>query len=116
MPFICRKYLALTRLSNLGIRIETGRFERPRLEANQRFCPACNDREKVEDEFHLFFQCLTYSEMRTTWLNKLKLPENFHDAEASEKLKIVLNEADNVKITGQFIIDAFNYRSKIVKK
>ena len=29
MPFICHKYLALTRLSNLSIRIETGRFERP---------------------------------------------------------------------------------------
>ena len=29
MSFICRNYLALTRLSNLAIRIETGRFERP---------------------------------------------------------------------------------------
>jgi hypothetical protein len=46
----------------------------------------------------------------------LKLPENFLEIEASEKLKIVLNEVENVKLTGQFIIDAFNYRSKIVKK
>ena len=54
--------------------------------------------------------------MRASWLSKLKLPENFPEIEASEKLKIVLNEAENVKLTGQFIIDAFNYRSKIVKK
>ena len=116
MSFICRKYLALTRLSNLSIRIETGRYERPRLEANLRFCPSCNDRAKIEDEFHLIFQCVSYIEMRANWLSKLKLPENFHEIEASEKLKIVLNKAENVKLTGQFILDAFNYRSKIVKK
>ena len=57
-----------------------------------------------------------HTEMRTNWLSKLKLPENFPEIEASEKLKIVLNEAENVKLTGQCIIDAFNYRSEIVKK
>ena len=56
-----------------------------------------------------------HTEMRTNWLSKLKLPENFPEIEASEKLKIVLNEAENVKLTGQFIIDAFNYLSKLVK-
>ena len=88
----------------------------PRLEPNQRFCPSCNDRAKIEDEFHLIFQCVSYTEMRANWLSKLKLPENFLEIEASEKLKIVLNEVENVKLTGQFIIDAFNYRSKIGKK
>ena len=38
MSFICRKHLALTRLSNLPIRIETARYERPRIEANLRLC------------------------------------------------------------------------------
>ena len=116
MSFIVRKYLALTRLSNLSIRIETGRYERPKLNLNQRFCPSCNDRAALEDEFHLIFQCVSYNEMRAIWLNKLKLPENFHLLENSEKLKIVLNKPENVKVTGQFILDAFNYRSKIVKK
>ena len=41
---------------------------------------------------------------------------NFPEIEDSEKLKIVLNKDENVKLTGQFIIDAFNYRNKIVKK
>ena len=54
--------------------------------------------------------------MRANWQSKLKLPENFPEIEASEKLKVVLNEAENVKLTGQFILDAFNYRSKIVRK
>ena len=116
MSFICRKYLALTRLSNLAIRIETGRFERPKLDANLRFCPACNDNASVEDEFHYIFQCVSYNELRANWLSKLKLPENFAEMEAPEKLKLVLNEAENVKLTAQFILDAFNYRRKIVKK
>ena len=108
--------MALTRLSNLSIRIKTGRYERPKLNLNQRFCPSCNDRAALEDEFHLIFQCASYNEMRAIWLNKLKLPENFPLLENSEKLKIVLNKTENVKVTGQFILDAFNYRSKIVKK
>ena len=33
--------------------------------------------------------------------------------EAPEKLKIVLNEAENVKLTA---LDAYNFRTKIVKK
>ena len=41
---------------------------------------------------------------------------NFPEIEDSEKLKIVLNKDENVKLTGQFIINAFNYRNKIVKK
>ena len=116
MSFICRKYLALTRLSNLAIRIETGRFERPKLDATLRFCPACNVNASIEDEFHFIFQCVAYNDLRANWLVKLKLPENFLELEAPEKLKIVLNKAENVKVTAQFILDAYNYRSKIVKK
>ena len=116
MSFICRKYLALMRLSNLAIRIETGRFERPKLDANLRFCPACNVNASIEDEFHFIFQCVAYNDLRAIWLSKLKLPENFLDLQTPEKLKIVLNKAENVKVTAQFILDAYNYRSKIVKK
>ena len=92
MSFICRKYLALTRLSNLAIRIETGRFERPKLDANLRFCPACNVNASIEDEFHFIFQCVAYNDLRAIWLSKLKLPENFLDLQTSEKLKINWND------------------------
>ena len=36
--------------------------------------------------------------------------------EPPEKLKLVLNESENVKSTAQFILDAFNDRSKIVNR
>ena len=111
-----RKYLALTRLSNLSIRLETGRFERPRLIEQDRLCPACLDRVSIEDESHFIFKCVKYDELRLNWLEKIDIPDNFSDLDACSKLSIVLNEANNVKLTAQFIVDAFNLRSKFVNK
>ena len=116
MSFITRKFVALTRLSNLTIRLETGRFKRPPVPEHLRLCPACSDGISVESESHLIFQCSAYHELRQKWIRKLKIPENFNELEISLKLKIVLNESENVKFTGQFLVDAFNSRSKIVKK
>ena len=104
MSFILRKYLALARLSNLAIRMETGRFERK-----------CKE-NLIENESHLIFQCETYHNLRQNWLSKVVLPQNFQELEASQKLKIVLNDSKNVKITAQFILDAYNVRSKIVNR
>ena len=116
MSFIARKFLALTRLSNLGIRLETGRYERPRLKEHLRLCPACLDRVSVENENHVLFFCRSYEELRQPWLQNLEKPQNFMQLETSEKLKIVFNESSNVKSTAQFIIDLYDIRSKIVNK
>ena len=115
MSFILRKYLALARLSNLAIRMETGRFERPPIPENFRFCPTCKE-NLIENESHLIFQCETYHTLRQNWLSKVVLPQNFQDLEASQKLKIVLNDSKNVKVTAQFILDAYNVRSKLVNR
>jgi hypothetical protein len=114
MAFIRRKYLALIRLSNLAIRIETGRYERPRIEENFRLCQVCLDGVSIEHEYHVIFQCTSYNNIRMSWLSKIKTPENFCDLVTAEKLKVVLNWPENVKLTAQFLIDAFNKRSKIV--
>ena len=115
MSFVCRKHLALIRLSNLSLRLETGRFERPRLEFNERFCLSCTDNISVEDEFHFIYKCVSYNDLRTVWFDKLTLPDNFEALENYEKLSLVLNCPENVKCTAQYIVDAFNLRSKIVK-
>ena len=44
-------------LSNLAIRIKTGR---PKIDARQQYCSACHDGVSVEDEYHLIFQCIHY--------------------------------------------------------
>ena len=116
MSFITRKFVALTRLSNLSIRLETGRFERPIVPEHLRLCPACSDGRSIENEIHFTFHCIAYHELRQSWLSKIKIPLNFDNLEVSNKLKIVLNNSENVKFTGQFLIDAFNLRSKLVHK
>ena len=65
MSFICPKFLAITRLSTLCIRVETRHFERPKLELNQRFCPNCQDGAAIEDEYNLIFQCEVYKDFMT---------------------------------------------------
>ena len=115
MSFILRKYLALTRLSNLAIRMETGRFERPPIPENFRVCPTCSE-NVIENESHLIFHCETYHSLRQNWFSKVVLPQNFQEIEVSQKLKIVLNDSKNVKVTAQFILDAYNARSKIISR
>ena len=116
MSFIARKFLALLRLSNLSIRLETGRYERPRLDAVDRSCPVCINPINVivEDEIHFLFDCNLYEKLRDDWLSQIVKPVDFFVMDPTNKLKIVLNEAKNVKVTAQFIIDAYNLRSTIV--
>ena len=72
------------------------------------------DGVSTENEFHVIFQCTSYNNIRMSWLSKTKTPENFCNLANAERLKIVLNCPENVKLTAQFLIDAFNKRSKII--
>ena len=114
MSFLARKSLAMFRSSNLALRLETGRFERPRLKEEERICPACEE-DRVENEEHAMFFCLAYSEMRRIWLESLDIPQNFNDLELSQKFKIVLNESSNVKSTAQFTNLLLNFITKEAK-
>ena len=116
MSFICRKYLALARLSNLPLRIETARYERPKVEVYQRICQIGCNTLAVEDEGHVIFFCSIYNNLRIAWYSKLILPANFSNLDICQKLKIVLSTPENVKVTGQFLVDICNIRSKILFK
>ena len=114
MSFISRKHLALVRLSNLSIRIETGRFERPRIEENFRVCQIGCEEDSVENEYHLIFKYTVYNNIRFAWLSKLKTPTNFLNLGTAEKLNVVLNWPESVKCTAQYLIDICNVRSIII--
>ena len=64
--------VALTRLrlSNHRLRIEMGRYTRPKTVRAQRVCILCNSGE-VEDETHVLLQCTLYMEERTNMMHKL---------------------------------------------
>ena len=106
--------MAKIRLGSLELRIETGRFSRPILEEYQRTCLVCVDMNEhtVENETHFLLYCSLYQNLRDAWLTKLILPLDFHSLVDSEKLKYVFNDPVNVKMTSQFIIDAYNLGSK----
>jgi len=69
MPFYCRQALARFRCSSHRFQIELGRqLGIPR---NLRICAHCqseNESVKIEDEYHVFFECSKYAEIRQTYL------------------------------------------------
>jgi hypothetical protein len=57
-----RSLLTKLRLSAHSLAIETGRYCKPTIPANEWFCKACKD--KVEDEHHLLIGCPIYNSVR----------------------------------------------------
>ena len=121
--------MAKTRLGCLPIRLETGRYSIPRLPENQRKClvsktkqliainPTNNptNEDPVESETHYLFDCSAYNAERDVWFSKMTLPPDFSILTIESKLKVVLNEPTNVKLTSQFITNSYNIRSRILK-
>merc|ERR1712208_523 len=77
LSFVQRKFIAKTRLSALPIKIETGRYERPKLAIHERLCPCCNDGQSIENEEHFVFHCAKYAKIRQIWIDKLQKNEDF---------------------------------------
>ena len=98
MSFIQRKFLAKLGLGCLEIRIETGRYARPRLPEEERTCQICpNQGQAPETELHFLFQCEAYTNERAEWLRSLEKPDNFPNLSTDEQLKLVLDLDKNVK-------------------
>ena len=115
LTFIQRKFMSKIRLGCLDIRIETGRYARPRLPEEARICQIChNPGQTPENEVHFLLKCEAYERERSAWLSSLEKPENFPILPPSEKLRIALNHDQNVKKSAQYIINIYEKRSKIV--
>ena len=79
LTFNINKYLRLNltklRLSAHNLAIETGRYCKPIIPANERYCKSCKD--KVEDEHHFLIDCPIYNQVREkffTLFNKQMYP------------------------------------------
>ena len=58
----CRIALTILRVSSHRLQIEAGRWSKPHSTLrNERLCSICN---KLEDEFHLLFECTLYNKLR----------------------------------------------------
>ena len=108
MPFTHRKFMAKFRLGVLPLRVETGRFETPRLESNRRICRQCT-LEEVEDEQHFLLRCTKHSFRRADLLAKVNL-ECFDDLDSKQKFIYLLNEQSILKSTAKFIVESYDAR------
>ena len=121
LTFFQRRMVAKTRLGCLPLRLETGRYSIPRLPEIERKCLVCKPNqadhaiEPVECEIHFLFYCDPYKAERDLWFSKMNLPNDFLNLSIDKRLKLVLNDPSNVKFTAQFILNAYNTRSKILK-
>ena len=61
------------------------------------------------------FNCSMYDDLRAVWMKSLSVPENFNEMSLTEKLKLVLNEAGNVRPTAKFMVSVMDIRSLKIK-
>ena len=121
MSFYQRKLFAKLRLGSLELRIETGRYARPRLEINERICLLCsenkrknNEEPEIENETHFLFYCDKLKILRDKFFSTIIKPDNFELLSEGERLSVVLNMHENCKPTAQFITDAYCMRNKFL--
>ena len=108
LSFIERKTISKLRLGILPIRLETARYLRPVVPENERLC-YCNSGE-IESEYYVLFKCQMYTNLREAWLSKIVKPDNFHHFPPQDKLKLVLNEPENVRHTAQYLVSLMDLR------
>ena len=113
LSFVQRRALANLRVGTFKIRAETQRYVRPKIPYDSRVCVACdNTNNEVENEEHYIFNCNLYSGLRSCLYKQINKPENFNDLNLGCKLKVLLENGDNVKHTANFILNSFDIRSK----
>jgi hypothetical protein len=72
-----RSFLTKLRLSAHNLAIETGRYCKPTIRANERFCKACKD--KVEDEHHFLIECPIYNSVRDKFFTLFNNNRKFNE-------------------------------------
>ena len=71
IPFEQVKQLMRLRTGAHHLRVETGRWQNPRLPRADRVCQKCTWGTKVEDEFHILFECPRYHHIRVRYEQSL---------------------------------------------
>ena len=80
-----RRALSKLRIRSHNLLVETGKWYN--IEINQRICKQC-DQYKIEDEFHLIFECPKYSELRINAFSTIEKNEDInlaHDSNVQVK-------------------------------
>ena len=95
LPPKLRLPLTKFRVSAHQLRIEIGRYHRPRpLPVEERICLHCDSGE-VEDEFHFLVNCQLYKSIREQLIKRcVDINGCFHHLAREEKLRIIMKQLD----------------------
>jgi len=86
-----RRTMALFRAGSLPLAYETGRYSRPPIPVNERYCVLC-DNSAVETEKHFLMECPLYTDLRyDLFYESAKYIENFDDLDNNQKFINIMN-------------------------
>ena len=97
-------------MSSYCLCVETGEWRRPDpIPYETKYCAL--RRNKIEDEYHMLFECELYDELRNIFV-----PRYFRTRPSMFKLIELINSASNKQIRGlaKFVYKAFKIRSNLV--
>ena len=87
LSFLQKSVLLKARLGCLPLRLETGRYCRPPIPAQDRLCLVCpNLNREIECVYHVTFKCSVYNSERKILWNKLNLPDNMTQLDIDQQL------------------------------
>ena len=66
-----RRQLCKLRISNHKLAIETGHYNKEKIDASQRLCILCSN-NAVETELHFIFSCPFYDQLRQEFFSLIK--------------------------------------------
>ena len=120
-----RQTLTNLRTGSNNLRIETGRWTRPREAIEDRLCMECMN-GSVEDEKHFLIECKTYDDLRERMFRQIEIDTNNvvrFDQMSNEESWIVLMKGTDITTKKQndriiehmkkFVQEAMERRSKI---
>ena len=105
--------LASFRISSHNLRIETGRYTKPKTPENERLCLYCSS-QSVENEIHFLLKCNHYIQERSELLDVIKLyVQDYNNLSELEQFRIIMScsEPHVVKTLGKYIYNCLKKRS-----
>jgi len=107
LPRGLRFYFCRLRLSVHPLRMQTGRYDRPRTEPEDRYCLCCDLRD-LEDEYHFVCICPCYMAIRKKYLRK-----DLYDNPSMFKFINYLNSQNKIELVNlsSFVKDALAIRN-----
>ena len=105
--------LARIRSGTNNLRIETGRYERPKIEEKFRTCKICM--RETENEEHFLRYCPAYKDIREEFMNEVKDDGQDEQDDKITKILFGVGKIEEINKSIRFIRRAMARRNRILK-